>query len=101
MMMVEELYKVTTTDIIGKTGSSGGSRVPHLHLEIRKSNTEETGLAYTIDPLELLPDIDLNSLTEEFTLEPYASLWRKLTSDKPWEFSKEDIPYADDKNYIR
>ena len=91
----------STAYIIGKTGSSGGSRVPHLHLEIRKSNTEETGLAYTIDPLELLPDIDLNSLTEEFTLEPYASLWRKLTSDKPWEFSKEDIPYADDKNYIR
>ena len=93
--------KVTTTDIIGKTGSSGGSRVPHLHLEIRKSNTEETGLAYTIDPLELLPDIDLNSLKAEFTLEPYASLWRKLTSEKPWDFSKEDIPYADDKNYIR
>ena len=75
--------------------------MPHLHLEIRKSNTEETGLAYTIDPLELLPDIDLNSLTEEFTLEPYAALWRKLTSDKPWDFSKEDIPYGDDKNYIR
>ena len=100
-ILVKPGDKVTTTDIIGKTGSSGGSRVPHLHLEIRKSNTEETGLAYTIDPLELLPDIDLNSLTEEFTLEPYASLWRKLTSDKPWEFSKEDIPYADDKNYIR
>ena len=91
-ILVKPGDKVTTTDIIGKTGSSGGSRVPHLHLEIRKSNTEETGL---------LPDIDLNSLTEEFTLEPYASLWRKLTSDKPWEFSKEDIPYADDKNYIR
>ena len=100
-ILVKPGDKVTTTDIIGKTGSSGGSRVPHLHLEIRKSYTEETGLAYTIDPLELLPDIDLNSLTEEFTLEPYASLWRKLTSDKPWEFSKEDIPYADDKNYIR
>ena len=62
---------------------------------------KETGLDYTINPLELLPKIDLNSLTEEFTLEPYASLWRILVSDKPWSFTKDDIPYSEDKNYIR
>ena len=50
-ILVKPGDKVTTNDIIGKTGSSGGSRVPHLHLEIRKSNTEETGLAYTILPI--------------------------------------------------
>lgn len=100
-ILVKQGDKVTTESIIGKTGSSGGSRVPHLHVEIRKENTEETGLAYTIDPLEVLPKIDLNSLTKEFTLEPYASLWRKLTSSEPWNFSKEDIPYSEDKNYIR
>ena len=100
-ILVKQGDKVTTETIIGKTGSSGGSRVPHLHIEIRKENTGETGLAYTIDPLEVLPKIDLNSLTKEFTLKSYASLWRKLTSSEPWNFSKEDIPYSEDKNYIR
>lgn len=87
--------------VIGITGSSGGSRVPHLHLEIRKENTEETGLDYTIDPLEVLPKKDLKNLNEEFKLEPYAGLWRKLASEEPWGFVKEDIPYSEDKNYIR
>ena len=93
--------RVTKETIIGITGTSGGSRVPHLHLEIRKNNTEETGLNYTIDPLELLPKIDLKSLKEEFEEEPYASLWRILVSDNPWGFTKEDIPYSEDKNIIR
>lgn len=93
--------RVTKETIIGITGTSGGSRVPHLHLEIRKNNTEETGLKYTIDPLELLPKIDLKSLKEEFKEEPYASLWRILVSDNPWGFTKEDIPYSEDKNIIR
>ena len=93
--------RVTKETIIGITGTSGGSRVPHLHLEIRKNNTEETGLNYTIDPLELLPKIDLKSLKEEFKEEPYASLWRILVSDNPWGFTKEDIPYSEDKNIIR
>ena len=93
--------KVKQGDVIGITGSSGGSRVPHLHIEIRKTNTEETGLEYTINPLELLPKIDLNSLKDNFTIEPYASLWRKLVSENPWDFSEEDVPYKDDKKYIR
>lgn len=100
-ILVKKGDKVTTETVIGKTGSSGGSRVPHLHLEIRKENTEETGLKYTINPLDVLPEIDFSNLNEEFTLEPYASLWRKLTSDEPWNFTKDDIPYSEDKNYIR
>lgn len=100
-ILVKQGDKVTTKTVIGRTGSSGGSRVPHLHLEIRKENTDETGLEYTINPLDVLPTLDIESLKKEFTLEPYASLWRKLISDKPWEFSKEDIPYSEDKNYIR
>jgi len=87
--------------IIGKTGCSGGSRVPHLHLEIRKNNTEETGLDYTINPLDLLPQKDLASLTKEFEEQPYANLWKKMASDEPWAFTPEDIPYKDDKEYIR
>lgn len=93
--------RVTTETIIGKTGSSGGSRVPHLHLEIRKENTDQTGLQYTVNPLELLPQIDLDNLKEEFTLEPYAHLWKILASDNPWGFIKEDIPYSEDNEYIR
>ena len=100
-ILVKKGDNVTTETVIGKTGSSGGSRVPHLHLEIRKENTEETGLKYTINPLDVLPEIDFSNLNEEFTLEPYASLWRKLTSDEPWNFTKDDIPYSEDKNYIR
>ena len=93
--------RVTKDTVIGITGTSGGSRVPHLHLEIRKSNTEETGLKYTINPLDLLPKIDLNKLDKEFKEEPYASLWRILVSDNPWGFTKADIPYSEDKNIIR
>lgn len=100
-ILVKPEQRVTVDTIIGKTGSSGGSRVPHLHVEIRKENTEETGLDYTINPLEVLPKIDLKDLKKEFKQEPYASLWKKLASDKPWDFSKEDIPYSEDKNYIR
>ena len=93
--------RVTKDTIIGITGTSGGSRVPHLHLEIRKNNTEETGLKYTINPLDLLPKIDLNKLDKEFKEEPYASLWKILVSDNPWGFTKADIPYSEDKNIIR
>lgn len=93
--------KINQGDIIGTTGCSGGSRVPHLHLEIRQTNTEETGLEYTIDPLELLPKIDLSSLTLEFTQMPYAKLWKILASSNPWGFSPEDIPYSENKSFIK
>lgn len=93
--------RVEQGQIIGITGSSGGSRVPHLHLEIRKSNTEETGLLYTIDPLEVLPEFDFSTLKARFLLEPYSKLWDIMVSDKPWSFTKEDIPYSEDKCYIK
>ena len=100
-ILVKQGDKVTQQTIIGRTGCSGGSRVPHLHLEIRKTNTDETGLDYTIDPLEILPKKDLNKLDMRFTKEPYAHLWNIMVSDKPWSFTKEDIPYSEDKNYIK
>lgn len=92
---------VTQDTVIGKTGSSGGSRVPHLHLEIRKSNTDDTGKEVTIDPLEVLPKKELDKLDKQFIQEPYASLWRILVSDNPWGFKKEDIPYSESKEYIK
>ena len=64
--IVKPGQKVKQGEVIGTTGCSGGSRVPHLHLEIRKSNTEETGLENTIDPLKLLPEKKLDNLKEEF-----------------------------------
>lgn len=99
-ILVKVGQKIKQGEIIGLTGTSGGSRVPHLHLEIRKTNTNDTGLEYTINPLELLPKINLEELKEEFKEEPYASLWRIMVSEKPWSFKKEDIPYSEDKNYI-
>ena len=92
--------EVTKDTVIGITGCSGVSRVPHLHIEIRKENTENTGLDYTIDPLTVLPKRDLSKLTKEFEQEPYASLWRIMASNSPWDFTPEDIPYKDDKNLI-
>ena len=92
---------VTQGMIIGKTGCPGGSRVPHLHLEIRKTNTDETGLDYTINPLTVLPKIDLENLNWDFIQAPYASLWRILVSDNPWGFTREDISYAEDREYIK
>ena len=93
--------RIKQGQIIGMTGCSGGSRVPHLHIEIRKYNTGDTGLENTINPLDILPKKDLNSLSKEFTQEPYCKLWKKLASENPWDFSKEDIPYAEDKEIIR
>ena len=93
--------RIKQGQIIGKTGCSGGSRVPHLHIEIRKTNTEDTGLENTINPLDILPKKDLDNLSKEFTEEPYSKLWKKLASDKPWDFSIEDIPYSEDKEIIR
>ena len=88
-------------DIIGLTGCSGGSRVPHLHIEIRKTNTEETGLDNTLNPLDVLPPKDLDSLTKEFELEPYTHLWHIMASNNPWGFTKNDITYSNNKNYIK
>lgn len=93
--------RVSQDTVIGITGCSGGSRVPHLHIEIRKTNTEDTGLENTIDPITVLPKIDFSKLQEEFKQEPYASLWKKLASPTPWEFNKEDIPYSEDKELIK
>ena len=98
---VKSAVYITQGQVIGITGCSGGSRVPHLHIEIRKSNTEETGLDYTINPLELLPPKDLDKLTKEFELEPYDSLWKIMASEKPWSFTPQDIPYKDDINFIK
>ena len=100
MILVEKGQKVSNSTIIGKTGCSGGSRVPHLHIEIRKENTEKTGLEDTINPLDVLPPLNLEKLNKQFTQEPYAKLWKKMASNAPWDFDASDIPYAGDEKFI-
>lgn len=101
-ILVEEGQIVDNNTIIGKTGCTGGSRIPHLHIEIRKSNTEQTGLEFTINPIDVLPKIDFTKLNEKFIEKPYSELWDKMgNADTPWNFSKEDIWYANMKEYIK
>ena len=93
---------VDNNTVIGKTGCSGGSRVPHLHIEIRKHDTEETGLDYTLNPIDILPPFDFDSLNAEFTQEPYSSLWKKMADkEQPWDFTREDVWYSDNPEYIK
>lgn len=101
-IFVSEGDIVDSTTIIGKTGCTGGSRVPHLHIEIRRTDTEKTGLDYTINPLEVLPRLDFSKIQLEFSQEPYAKLWKKMASTtNPWGFNEDDVWYKEDKQYIR
>lgn len=96
---VKEGDYVTFEDVISRSGCSGGARIPHLHFEVRKNKDSHSGEANTIDPLILLPKRNLELLAEEFTEEPYADAW-KLALTKKY-ITDDDIPYANDKKYIR
>lgn len=101
-IFVKEGDIVDNNNIIGKTGCTGGSRVPHLHIEIRKENTEKTGLEYTLNPLDILPEFDFSKCTMNFVTEPYTTLWKKMSSNiDPWGFNEDDIWYKENKEYIR
>ncbi len=82
------------------SGCSGGSRVPHLHFEIRNGNKLKSGLENTIDPLLILPEIDFSRLTKHFSTEPYCKFWEVLLQ-KEWDFDECDVPYGNDKNFIK
>lgn len=45
-------------DLIGLSGNTGGSRIPHLHFEVLIDKL-------SIDPLEFLPDIGFKNLTDK------------------------------------
>lgn len=101
-ILVKEGDVVDNNTVIGKTGCSGGSRVPHLHIEIRKSNTEETGLDYTLNPIDVLPKLDFSQFVLEFDTKPYSELWKKMASEiNPWDFCEEDVWYRESPEYIR
>ncbi len=49
--------QVVQGQTIALSGNTGGSRIPHLHLEFRIGDNEKI---YTVDPIELLPDRDFS-----------------------------------------
>ena len=91
---------VTFDDVIALSGCSGGSRIPHLHFEIRNGNLDHSGEENTINPLLLLPKIDFDLCNEIFDEEPYAEFWKK-SLESAWQYTDADIPYANDKKLIR
>ena len=91
---------VNQSEIIGLSGCSGGSRIPHLHFEVRRFDTCHSGEENTIDPLEILPFFDLKNLYKHFDEEPYAEIWEKFL-ENPWGLTDDDIPYSKSKKLIR
>lgn len=55
-LFVNSNAEVKKGDLIGLSGNTGGSRIPHLHFEVLINN-------YAIDPLEFLPDIQFKNTT--------------------------------------
>jgi len=80
--------EVKAGEIIGLSGNSGGSRIPHLHVSIRLGeNTPDN----SIDPLELLPKRDFSSMsflltTEDGFPESSIELYNSIMA-RGWEFS--------------
>ena len=99
-VLVNEGDYVTQGQQIGLSGCSGGSRIPHVHFEVRKTNTLHSGKDNTINPLLLLPEFDLEKLEKHFDEEPYAEIWEKVLNSE-WEITDDDIWYAKNKIYIR
>ena len=97
---VQEGDTIAQGDLVGHSGCSGGARVPHLHFEIRRTNTKHAGAENTINPLSLMPAINEHELTERFDEEPYAGIWEKMTVE-PFGVTDEQIPYAEQEERIR
>ena len=75
--------EVKKGDLIGYSGNTGGSRIPHLHFEVKLNGSN-------VDPLECLPEFDLTSLKKKPTEEDgfsYSSvkLWNSIDKNK-WDF---------------
>lgn len=99
-VLVQIGQEIKQNEIIGLSGCSGGSRIPHLHFEVRKFNTSHSGEENTINPLEILPQLDLTSLSKHFDEAPYADVWEMFLKN-PWGLTDDDIPYAKCKKLIR
>ena len=85
--IVKKGDKVEAGGQIGNSGNSGGSRIPHLHFEFRLGANDH---AHNIDPLELLPALDLNGLSQtpaesEGFDRSSVELYRRM-ADSGWEY---------------
>lgn len=96
---VKEGGFVKQGEVLGLSGCSGGARIPHLHFEVRRYNVDHSGEKNTINPLELLPGIDLEKLDKKFDEKPYSEIWEK-TLQSPFGLTDEEIIYSDSKDYI-
>ncbi len=56
---VKKGAKVKQGQVIGLSGNTGGSRIPHLHLEVRLGANNRNNC---IDPLEILPSVSFDNL---------------------------------------
>jgi len=80
--------RVEQGDLIAKSGNTGGSRIPHCHVEFRIGANNHNA---NIDPLEILPKRDLESLpdilpvSDGFLSSSYA-LYASIR-DSGWEFT--------------
>jgi len=63
---VKKGAEVGKGDTIGVSGNTGGSRIPHVHFEIRIGANKS---ANTVDPLEVLPERDFSQMKANLTLE--------------------------------
>lgn len=99
-VLVDVGQMINQGDIIGLSGCSGGARIPHLHFEIRTKDTCHSGRENTIDPLLLLPKVNLEEFTNYFEEEPYAEIWEQFL-ENPWGITDADIPYAFSRKLIK
>ncbi len=90
--------EVKKGDLIGISGNTGGSRIPHLHFEFLINN-------FTIDPLEYLPDIGFKELNEIPSIESNflqssLNLWNDIHENnwnyKSYVVCKYDLTFGGD-----
>lgn len=81
--------KVKQGQLIGKTGFTGGTRIPHLHIDLYNRSTGKH-----IDPLTILPYVDFSSLkknitTDEFpksSVELHTNMRKAMDNNKTWNY---------------
>ncbi len=85
-MKVKNGDRVEQGDIVALSGNTGGSRIPHCHLEFRIGINKHSN---NVDPLELLPERDFDALPDTLPGDSYPASSVDLYNsvrDKQWDF---------------